>query len=454
MVESVVILFCDKFHNTITNMNHTISVLNELLEGLPIGTNLAMTHVFWALLSGQLLNNRGALFPALQAIGISDAAVSRAWTAVYKGVWRIATLLKLWQKHIEDLSDWKRHEYEGYKPVVADITAFWRPSLKNCPSQHYHPAAQRALPAVIFGVVGQAGEINGQRLALPQAFERVHPKDPSEARLWRGLLKNIATGLCVDEIVVVDAGVKVRDLQAAELERYVVRLANNFTARRNLLPEYCGLGRKPVYGELIRPLSRSYNGKTLAATAPDEIQSWDEQGRSLRAEIWRNLVLPDCAATARNQTFDVYAIYDPSFDTPWLLATPVVLKPASIRAIYKDRWPVEQIPLSAKQMIGSHRQFVHAEETIQRLPELALMAGSMLSFLAATMPATPTGFWDRKPKRTPGRFRRTLANRAFPKLAQLSGRLRKKNSVTAHLPKGNLARTPKHALARPYPGLH
>jgi len=123
----------------------------------------------------------------------------------------------------------------------------------------------------------------------------------------------------------------------------------------------------------------------------------------------------------------------------------VVLKPASVRAIYKDRWPVEQIPLSAKQMIGSHRQFVHADETIQRLPELALMAGSILSFLAATLPATPTGFWDRKPKRTPGRFRRTLAGQAFPELANLSGRLRKKNSTTAHLPVGHLARIAKKA---------
>ena len=430
-------------------MNHTIAVLNELLEGLPIGTNLAMMHVFWALLSGQLLNSRGALFPALKAIGISDQAVSRAWTAIYKGVWQTATVIKLLQKHVEGLPDWKRHEYEGYKPVVADITAFWRPTLKNCPSKHYHPAAQCALPAVIFGVVGKVGEINGQRLALPQAFERVYPKDPSEARLWRGILKNIDKGLCPDEIVVVDAGIKVRDLQEAGLERYVVRLANNFTARRNVLPEYCGVGRKPVYGELIRPLSRSYKEKTLTATAPDEIQSWDENGRSLRAEIWRDLVLPDCAPNARNQTFDVYAIYDPSFETPWLLATPVVLKPASVRAIYKDRWPVEQIPLSAKQMIGSHRQFVHAEETIQRLPELALMAGSMLSFLSATLPATPTGFWDRKPTRTPGRFRRTLANQAFPKPAQLSERLRKKNSVTAHLPKGCSARSSKHALAHP-----
>lgn len=422
-------------------MNHTIAVLNELLVGLPIGTNLAMLHVFWALLSGQLLPSRGALFPALKAIGLEDEAVRRAWTAISKGVWQTALLIELWRRHVEGLPAWKRHEYEGYKPVVADVTAFWRPTLKNCPSKHYHPAAGRALPAVIFGVVGQVGEINGQRIALPQAFERVHPTDPSEASLWRNILKNINKRLAPDEIVVVDAGVKVRDLQKAGVKQYVVRLANNFTARRNVLLKYRGAGRPPVYGELVRPLARLYKGKLLTATAPDKIHSWDEDGRSMRAEIWRNLVLPDCAPTAHNQTFDVYAIYDPSFATPWLLATPVVLKPISVRNIYKDRWPVEQIPLSAKQMIGAHRQFVHAEETIQRLPELALMAGSILSFLAATLPATPTGFWDRKPKRTPGRFRRTLAGQAFPKLANLSGRLRKKNSVTAHLPKGGLART-------------
>ena len=432
-------------------MNHTIAVLSEVLEELPIGTNLALTHTFWALLSGQLLPSRGALFPALKAIGLEDDAVRRAWTAVHSGVWQTAILIEGWRKHVEGLPEWKRHEYEGYKPVVADVTAFWRPTLKNCPSKHYHPAAGRALPAIIFGVVGQVGEINGQRIALPQAFERVHPKDPSEARLWADILKNIHKTLCADEIVVVDAGVKVRDLQETGLQRYVVRLANNFTARRNRLPEYCGAGRPPVYGELIRPLTRKYKEKMLAATRPDEIQSWDEDGRTIRAEIWRNLVLPDCAPDAHSQTFNVYAFYDPSFDTPWLLATPLILKPISVRAIYKDRWPVEQIPLSAKQMIGSHRQFVHAQETIQRLPELALMAGSMLSFLAATTPATPTGFWDRKPKRTPGRFRRTLTGQAFPKVANLSARLRKKNSVTAHLPKGHLARTardtPTTALA-------
>lgn len=152
-----------------------------------------------------------------------------------------------------------------------------------------------------------------------------------------------------------------------------------------------------------------------------------------------------------NQTFDVYAIYAPDFDEPWLLATPVELQASSMRTIYRDRWPVEQIPLAAKQMVGAHRQFVHADESVQRLPESALLAGSILSFLAATIPAIPTGFWDRKPRRTPGRLRRTLIGKPFPKDYQFPGQLRKKNSVTAHLPKGILAHLRKLAASAPPP---
>jgi hypothetical protein len=117
--------------------------------------------------------------------------------------------------------------------------------------------------------------------------------------------------------------------------------------------------------------------------------------------------------------------------------------------MYKDRWPVEQIPLSAKQMVGAHRQFVHNSESVQRLPELALLVGSILSFLAATLPVLPTGFWDRNPKRTPGRLRRQLAGKPFPKDALLLGRLREKKSVTAHLPKGFLARSATPAVSAP-----
>jgi hypothetical protein len=421
-------------------MNHIITIMNVLTQELPVGTNLGMAHFLWMLVSGALLPNRGAIISGLKSIGLSDEATRRAWAAFRKGVWEMKILVKLWRGYVQGSANWRTHRYEGYLPVVVDITAFWRPGLKNCPSKHYHPAARRALPAIIFGIIGEVGEIEGQRIALPREFLRVHPKNPSETRLWEEILKTVKRGLAADEIMVVDAGLKISDLQEGGIERYEVRLANNFTARRNELPEHEGRGRKPKYGDIVRPLPRKYKGKSLAATVPDETHSWNEHGREIRAEIWRDLVLNKAVPSQENKTFDVYALYDPALEQPWLLATPIKLSAESVRSIYKDRWPVEQIPLAAKQMLGAHRQFVHNPESIQRLPELALLAGSIVSFVAATLPAIPTGFWDRKPKRTPGRFRRTLLGKPFPQSAEISGRIRKKNSFTAHLPKGILAR--------------
>jgi hypothetical protein len=425
-------------------INHTITVLATLLQNLPIGTNLALLHFMWMMVSGALLPNRGAIFPALKWIGLTDVATRRAWLAFRKGAWQMPVLLTLWREQVKSQVGWQEHRYEGYRPIPVDVTAFWRPALKNCPSKHYHPAANRGLPAVIFGIIGEVGELNGQRIALPRAFERVDAKDTSEKCLWQMTLKKVKESLQEDEIAVIDAGVKISALQEAGIKQYVIRLATNFTARRNVLPEH-HRGRMPKYGKLVRPLARKHKESTLAATLPDETFTWVEHGRQIQVAVWRNLVLSKVVPGPMNQSFDVYAIYDPNFNQPWLLATPLKLKPETVRAFYKDRWPVEQIPLSAKQMVGAHRQFVHNPESVQRLPELALLAGSVLTFLAATFPATPTGFWDRKPRRTPGRFRRLLIGQPFPKDAKISGQLREKQSVTAHLPKGNLARSQKTA---------
>lgn len=86
-------------------------------------------------------------------------------------------------------------------------------------------------------------------------------------------------------------------------------------------------------------------------------------------------------------------------------------------------------------MVGSYRQLVHVDESIQSLPDLALMAGYNLSFLAISALSTPTGFWDRQPKRTSGRYRRMLMSKLFPQSNPLLGQLRKKASATDHMPK-------------------
>lgn len=424
-----------------------MNILVALTEDVLVGTNLALLHFLWMLVSGALLPQRGAIFPALQAIGLSEGASRRAWAAFRQGVWQTAILLRLWQEQIEGLPGWRVHRHEGYCAITVDVTAFWRPALRNCPSQHYHPAAKRARPAVIFGVVGIVGQIGDQRLACPLAFERVPPQDTRESRLWQDLLHWIKRHLAADQVAVMDAGVKLAELQAAEVERYVLRLATNFTARRNYPAPYSGRGRIPSYGERIRPLERSYKGKTIAANVPDQIETWTENGVRMRAEIWEEVILPGVVPGPGAKTFRVYAIHDPAYATPWLLATPLKLQAATVKAMYQDRWPVEQIPLAAKQMVGAHRQFVHAEESIQRLPELALLAGSILSYLAATSPLAPSGFWDRQPKRTPGRFRRMLLGKPFPQSYPLPGQIRKKNSITSQLPKGILAHRPEMAAS-------
>jgi hypothetical protein len=270
-------------------VNHTISVLSILVQNLPIGTNLALLQFLWMLVSGSLLPSRGAIFPGLKLIGLEDAAIRRAWTAFRKGKWQMSVMLVLWREHVKGLSGWKEHRYEGYLPVTIDVTAFWRPALKKCPGKHYHPAANRALPAVIFGIVGDVCEINGQRLALPRAFERVHPKDNREKRLWQEMLKHAKKSLQSDEIAVIDAGMKIRILQEVGMELYILRLATNFTARRNYLPDH-SLGRRPTYGALVRPLARNHKGKTLAASPTDENYVWGENGYEISVNIWRNLI--------------------------------------------------------------------------------------------------------------------------------------------------------------------
>lgn len=416
----------------------TMNALCAVVQHLPVGTNLALLHFLWMLVSGSLLSSRGALFPGLLAISLPPSAIRRAWAAFRGGAWDITTLLEHWRAHIDEEGHWQSRTHEGYRPKAIDMTAFWRPALKNCPSKHYHPQADKALPAIIMGIIADVGQVDGHRVALPQRFVRIDPKDGREATLRIRLVQDVETHLESDEVAVFDAGFFIRELQEVGISRYVLRVAKNFTARRNVLPPRKKRGRKPIYGEYVRPLARRYKDKLIPATPPDRTTTWEIEGRTIHAAIWDDLVRSDLSVHSDNPTFSLFLVYDPLYAEPWLLATPLPLSAVSVKAIYTDRWPVEQLPLAAKQMIGAHRQFVSAPESCQRLPELALLAGSILTYLAATSPPIPTGFWDRNPQPTPGRFRRALARLPFPETYPLPGQIRKKASVTAHLLKGIL----------------
>jgi hypothetical protein len=422
-----------------------LTLLCALVMQVPVGTNLGLVHLLWMLVSGQLLATRGALFPGLSGAGLSARAVRRAWAALGHGDWTSAQLLARWHALVSQEGRWQPHCHGGYRPVAVDLTAFWRPRLQDCATTHYHAAAGKALPAIPVGLIARVGSVGDQRLALPRAFVRADPLDPRPSTHERLLVRAAVAQCAPDEVLALDAGFGLALLQEEGAARYVVRVAKNSTFRRATPPAYRGRGRPPTRGALVRPLPRTYKGRTVLATAPDQTATWEEDGVVLRAERWTDLVLP--TAGADGPRFAVVALYDPRYQEPLLLATPLALTPPVLRALYPDRWAVEQIPLVAKQLLGAARQFVHAPETCQRLPEVALLAGAILSYAAATGPALPTGFWDRRPQPTAGRLRRALARHPFPQDFPLPTRIRAKAARTDHLPAGFWGQRPRRALA-------
>src|SRR5256885_826497 len=84
-----------------SNIVYRIScLLGQVLRPVPIGTNLGLFRLLFALLSGRLLASRGALFPALSDLGLCPAAVRRAEAALCYGRFDVGDLLLAWQQQI------------------------------------------------------------------------------------------------------------------------------------------------------------------------------------------------------------------------------------------------------------------------------------------------------------------------------------------------------------------
>jgi hypothetical protein len=468
------------------------ALLSSLLQPLPIGTNLALFYLIWTFLSGRLLASRGALAGALDAAGLPKDAVRRSLAALAYGDWEIAPLVAAFDQTVRTEGLWEPRSHDGYRPVVCDLVGFFRPRLQGCLTKHYSPAAGKSLPAISLGVAVRVGTVVGQRVPVPLLLLRADAADPRESTLQHTLVRRVGALLAADELLVADGGFHVKEMLDAKVPRYAVRGAVNFTARRNALPPPKPRGRPCEYGEIVRPLPRTYDGKEIPATPPDWEEVWVENGILLRAQFFFDLVPSD--AKPGGPTFAVVVIFDRRYQQPLLVVINVVQRPlaaeegapacpsapveeatlcrlagtaalgaaeapshpvmwrwpgepSAVRGasgqgcyrLYKDRWPVEQVPQAGKQLLGAGRQFVSGQESCQRLPELALFAGAVLMYEAASQPAIATGFWDRRPQGTIGRLRRALARTHFSDWVPTRGEIRKKASPTEHLPKGVLA---------------
>lgn len=75
-------------------------LLTQVLADVPLGTNLGLFHLQFALLSGRFLTARGAMFPALDSLGLAPDAVHRANAALNYGRWNTENLIARWQQRV------------------------------------------------------------------------------------------------------------------------------------------------------------------------------------------------------------------------------------------------------------------------------------------------------------------------------------------------------------------
>jgi hypothetical protein len=229
---------------------YRIAVLwGAILADVPIGTNLGLFWLLWALLSGRFLLSRGAVFPALADGGLCAAAVRRSGAALPYGRGAIAPLVQAWHQVVQQEGRWRAPRYAGFRPVAGDLVGFFRPRLSGCVGKHSHAGAANALPAIVLAVVAAVGSVGKVRLPLWRLVLRAPPDDSSAAALQRRAFMQAGATLAPDAVLVVAAGCGVAARLTARVPRFVARVARNFTARCHVLPAYQGRGRRPASGE-------------------------------------------------------------------------------------------------------------------------------------------------------------------------------------------------------------
>ena len=445
---------------TPTQANYRIlNLIEQMVAVAPKGTDLGLCDLISAMFSGYFIESGGAVMPAIEAFlrqevkgeKEREARSRRAAKALTYGSYNLMELMDKLQEIVQAEGNWKPIKAQGYRIVPVDFTAYRRPAVKKLKTKAYVSDANRAVPAVPIGMIATVGEVNGQRVALLKNAVLADLNVNEGPAHKKQLYKQVATNLDEDELAVFDAGFKLAEAAQADIRRCLIRLSKNCTFGKTAgrIPERTSVkGRTPTQykAEIARPLARRHGGKMLPATRADEIcMMTDESGREIEVHIWHKLYflerhLSDVTDKRRmhelrHMPLKVMAIYDPDYDDPLLVGTPLLsLEPEAAYKIYVTRWPVEGVPQTGKYILsgGTGTHYVHHPTAMQRLPVLSLIFGSLLKYVAATLPPFRTGFWDRLLKPTYGRLLRYLKKVGIP----LSEQLFKKGSVTTHLPVG------------------
>ena len=295
-----------------------IQAIEYVVKPIGIGTNLALLHLIWAMVSGAFLPSRGAVHTALKMSGRTDEETQRAGNALRVGQWQISELIDRWRTWVIQHGNWEKRTFEGWYAVSCDAVVFPRLKLKGLLAKMYRGVFGKAIPAIGFGVVVEVGHYAGERVPLLFKIVRCQNIKQSESQLKKDLMCAGAKSLGEKGVLIHDAGAGIKDVQHAGAERYIIRLATNCVARWPHMPSEPHGNRK--YGEKIRPLERTSKGVVTPATNDaTEIISFEHQGRIIEAHHWQGVVGDDDKVADDADQYDVWVFLTRCIKSHWCL---------------------------------------------------------------------------------------------------------------------------------------
>jgi len=161
--------------NTPTKTNYLVQqAIEQMVSTLPKGTDLGLCDAMSAMLSGYFVESGGRIMPAVDhylKAWVPDeqeraARSRRAAKAITYGQYNLNELIEQMKKIVQHNGQWQPTRVEGYRLKPVDMTAYKRSKVNALKSKHYDSTAQRAVPAMPFGIMGTTGEVKGQRVAL------------------------------------------------------------------------------------------------------------------------------------------------------------------------------------------------------------------------------------------------------------------------------------------------
>ncbi len=385
-----------------------LTLLCLLVVACPIGTNLGLLHLLWMLVSGRLLAARAsAVVPGLSECGLAAPATRRAWAALGQGGWSSAALLARWAAVLEGKGALAGARAWGLPPGGGRRHRLLAPAA---PGLSDHPLPRRRGESPPRHPAGPHRPRGQRRGPAPPARRRSCGRTP-------GTRAPARTRACSWARRCGGARPTTRWCWTAGSGWRCSRRQGRPAGSPRTAPpggpprrRTTGAGAPPPAGGSSAPCP----APTAAAPSPPPCPTGSRRGAR---------TAPSCAPSGgptwccRRRPPPVPPSPSSPSTTPatasrWCSRPPCPCRRARCAPSIATAGPSNNSAGGEADARGQP-PVRPRPETCQRLPELAL-AGAVLSYAAATAPAVPTGFWDRRPQPTPGRlprFRTTSAPR-------------------------------------------